>query len=189
MISDLCEEEKFNYGEEIALTMRIEDNEAIEYREELKRLLIERERTYRSIYRIYLTRLQARRFRGFHTDFDTKSFFLVDRVSHNVMSADIRFTESMSKWKVREQDSREALELKVRLLENQLHCDRPYLQLYRLGAGGLFVSIISILMWLTTHVGAPFHPLFAAVAAPVSGGQIAMGYLVKPKKPTTSQSK
>jgi hypothetical protein len=81
------------------------------------------------------------------------------------------------------------LEQKVSMLEHQLRCDRPYLQLYRLGASTLLVAVISIVFWLLTGVGVPFHPVFATVVAPVSVALIIMAFLTKPKKidtkPTT----
>ena len=78
------------------------------------------------------------------------------------------------------------LEEKVKFLEAQLHSQMPYLQLYRLGAGSLFVAIISIVIWLLTGTGIPFHPVFAAGVIPAALGVIAMAFLVRPAKPTKS---
>jgi hypothetical protein len=74
------------------------------------------------------------------------------------------------------------LKLKIELLEHQLQCDRSHLQLFRLGAASLFISLLSILFWWRTGVGAPFHPVFAAVVMPVSVGLMAMAFLIKSTK-------
>lgn len=79
-----------------------------------------------------------------------------------------------------------ALEDRIRFLESQLEAQLPYRQLYRLGAGSLFVAVISIVIWLLTGTGIPFHPIFAAGVIPTSLGVIAMAFLVrsdKSKKP------
>jgi len=91
---------------------------------------------------------------------------------------------------VRHDKEKDNLQMKIRLLENQLQCDRSYLQLFRLGAASLLVSLLSILFWWITGVGAPFHPVFAAVVLPVSVGLMAMAFLIKSarleKKPNQS---
>jgi hypothetical protein len=74
---------------------------------------------------------------------------------------------------------KEDLKMKIELLENQLLCDRSHLQLFRLGAASLLISLLSILFWWRTGVGAPFHPVFAAVAVPVSAGLMAMAFSIK----------
>jgi hypothetical protein len=71
------------------------------------------------------------------------------------------------------------LEGKVRFLETQLQSDRPYSQLYRLGAGSLFVAIISLVFWGLTGIGAPFHPTFAVTLIPASIGAIVMAFLIR----------
>jgi hypothetical protein len=76
----------------------------------------------------------------------------------------------------------EDLRMKIELLEQQLQCDRSHLQLFRLGAAGLLISLLSILFWWRTGVGAPFHPVFAAVVIPVSAGLMAMAFLIKSTK-------
>jgi hypothetical protein len=74
------------------------------------------------------------------------------------------------------------LHTKVRFLEMQLQADRPYAQLYKLGAGSLFVAVISLVFWGLTGIGAPFHPIFALAAVPVSVGLIGMAFLVRGAK-------
>ena len=74
------------------------------------------------------------------------------------------------------------LEAKIRFLESQLQSDRPYSQLYKLGAGSLFVAIVSLAFWALTGIGAPFHPIFAAVVIPVAIGVIVMAFLVRHDK-------
>jgi hypothetical protein len=78
------------------------------------------------------------------------------------------------------------LEKKVKFLESQLHCDRPYLQLYRLGAGGFLAAIISLVMWVAAGVGIPFHPIFAAGVIPLSIAIIVMAFLIRPPSPEKS---
>jgi len=73
------------------------------------------------------------------------------------------------------------LKEEIKFLEAQLESQVPYLQLYRFGAGGLFVAIISIVVWLLTGTGIPFHPIFAAGVIPASVGVIVMAFLVRPK--------
>lgn len=68
---------------------------------------------------------------------------------------------------------------RLRFLEAQLQSDRPYLHLYKIGAGGLFASVISIAIWVFTKIGAPLHPVFAAFAIPASIGAMAMAFLVR----------
>jgi hypothetical protein len=77
---------------------------------------------------------------------------------------------------------KEDLKMKIELLEHQLHCDRSHLQLFRLGAASLLISLLSILFWWRTGVGAPFHPVFAAVVIPVAAGLMAMAFLIKSTK-------
>jgi hypothetical protein len=74
------------------------------------------------------------------------------------------------------------LEAKVRFLEAELRSDRPYSQLYKLGAGSLFVALISLVFWGLTGIGAPFHPIFAATVAPASIGIVVMAFLVRRNK-------
>ena len=72
------------------------------------------------------------------------------------------------------------LEEKVRFLEAQLESQRPYLQLYRLGAGSLFIAVLSIVIWLITGIGIPFHPIFALGVIPVAIGVIVMAFMIRP---------
>ncbi len=72
------------------------------------------------------------------------------------------------------------LQEKVKFLEAQLESQMPHLQLYRLGAGSLFVAVISIIVWLMTGTGIPFHPIFAAGVIPASLGVIAIAFLIRP---------
>jgi hypothetical protein len=74
------------------------------------------------------------------------------------------------------------LQEKVRFLEAELRADRPYSQLYKLGAGGLFVAVISLVFWIITGIGAPFHPIFSAAVIPVSLGLIVMAFLIRHEK-------
>jgi hypothetical protein len=79
------------------------------------------------------------------------------------------------------------LQEKVKFLEMQLESDAPHLQLYRLGAGFVLMSVVSVVAWLLTGVGIPFHPLFAAIVTPAAAGVIAMAFLVRRsiKQPST----
>jgi len=77
---------------------------------------------------------------------------------------------------------KEELVNKIRLLEQQLQCDRPYLRLYRLGATSLVVAVLSILMWYFAGVGVPFHPAFAALVIPVAVGLMIMAVLMRPER-------
>jgi hypothetical protein len=79
------------------------------------------------------------------------------------------------------------LQIEIRLLERQLHSDRPYLQLYRLGAASLVVSVLSLVVWALTGVGAPFHPIFAAGVIPAAVGVMLMAFLTKPKEEDRDQ--
>jgi hypothetical protein len=74
-----------------------------------------------------------------------------------------------------------ALERKIAFLEMQLESNRPYLQLYRLGAGSLFVAFLSLAVWLLTGTGIPFHPIFAIGVIPAAIGVIAMAFLIRPE--------
>jgi hypothetical protein len=81
-----------------------------------------------------------------------------------------------------EHSSTKTIELaeKVHFLESQLQCDRPYLQLYRLGAGGLLGAVTSLVVWVITGIGIPFHPMFAAGVIPLSIAVIVMAFLIRP---------
>lgn len=105
---------------------------------------------------------------------------LASREYESPFSKPIDFTDT----RVRFEHNRELRELRerIRFLEAQLESQSPYLQLYRLGAGGLFVAVISIVIWLLTGTGIPFHPLFAAGVIPASLGVIAMAFLVRTHK-------
>lgn len=73
------------------------------------------------------------------------------------------------------------LKERVAFLEAQLESHRPYLQLFRFGAGSLFLAVLSILTWLLNGTGIPFHPVFAAGVVPAALGVIAMSFLIRPK--------
>jgi len=83
----------------------------------------------------------------------------------------------------RETEELRRLEDKVKFLEAQLESYVPYLQLYRFGAAGLFIAIISVVIWLLTGTGFPFHPVFAAGVIPAALGVIAMAFLVRQPNP------
>jgi hypothetical protein len=76
---------------------------------------------------------------------------------------------------------------RIVFLETELESHRPYLQLFRLGAGSLFLSVISIVIWLVTGNGIPFHPVFAAGVTPAALGVIVMAFLIRPKSPKQQQ--
>jgi uncharacterized membrane protein YqjE len=71
------------------------------------------------------------------------------------------------------------LQTRLRLLEVQLQSQKPHLQLYRIGASTLLVSVASLVSWGMMGIAAPFHPIFALVVAPASVAIVAMAYLVK----------
>ena len=75
-----------------------------------------------------------------------------------------------------------ALEKQIRFLEMQLESHKPYLQLYRLGAGSLFVAVLSLAVWLLTGIGLPFHPIFAVGVIPAAIGVIAMAFFIRPAR-------
>jgi hypothetical protein len=77
------------------------------------------------------------------------------------------------------------LENRVKFLEAQLESQAPHLQLYRLGAGSLLVAVVSIVVWLLTGTGIPFHPIFATGVIIASLGVIAMAFLVRTVKSRT----
>jgi hypothetical protein len=76
----------------------------------------------------------------------------------------------------------EELSARIRFLESQLKTDRPYSQLYKFGAGSLFVALISLAFWAVTGIGAPFHPIFALGVVPAALGVMAMAFLVRREK-------
>ena len=71
------------------------------------------------------------------------------------------------------------LEAKIHVLENQLQNDKPYLQIYRLGAGSFLVAALSVLLWMFVGISAPFHPIFAALVIPAALGVMAMAFLIR----------
>jgi len=85
------------------------------------------------------------------------------------------------------QEEMNQLDTKSRLLEHQLHCDRPYLQVFRLGAASLLLAVLSILVWFFTGVGVPFHPVFAAATIPAAMAVVVMAFLIKPKEQDASK--
>jgi hypothetical protein len=72
------------------------------------------------------------------------------------------------------------LQERIHFLQSQLQSQKPHLRLYRFGAGSLFVAVISLVVWLLTGTGIPFHPIFAAGVIPASLGVIVMGFLIRP---------
>lgn len=79
---------------------------------------------------------------------------------------------------------------RVKFLEAQLRSSLPYLQMYKFGAGSLLVAVISLLAWLLTGTGAPFHPVFAVMVIPVAIGLMVMAFLVRRDIPNSrSESK
>ncbi len=85
------------------------------------------------------------------------------------------------------QEERNQLETKSLLLEHQLHCDRPYLQVFRLGAASLLLAVLSLLVWFFTGVGVPFHPVFATATILAAMAAIVMAFLIKPKEEDESK--
>jgi hypothetical protein len=71
------------------------------------------------------------------------------------------------------------LRLRIEFLEQQLAADKLHLRLYRLGAGAAVCSVFSLAVWVFTGVGAPFHPVFAALSLPVAMGVVGMAFLVR----------
>jgi len=87
-----------------------------------------------------------------------------------------RYSVALKQMTVAEKST---LETKVKLLEKQLECDRPFAQIYRIGAVAIFGSTLSLLVWAFTGVGAPFHPVFALMGIPAGLAAIAMAFMVK----------
>jgi hypothetical protein len=81
----------------------------------------------------------------------------------------------------REEASPELAQLQARIgfLEEQLRSRLPYLQMYRFGAGSLLVAVVSLLVWVVTGAGAPFHPVFAVMVIPAAIGLMVMAFLVR----------
>jgi len=71
------------------------------------------------------------------------------------------------------------LERELQILRRQALMDKPHVYLYRLGAGLLFVSCLSLLMWYFTGVAVPFHPIFAGVTIPISIFIVVMAFFVR----------
>jgi hypothetical protein len=74
------------------------------------------------------------------------------------------------------------LQQRVCFLEHQLHSDRPYQRLFRIGAITLSIALMSLLMWAITGVGMPFHPLFATGVIPAAIGVIIIAFAIRPSK-------
>ena len=72
---------------------------------------------------------------------------------------------------------------KIKSLEIQLRSNLPYLQMYKFGAGGLLVAIVSLIVWAFTGSGVPLHPVFAALVIPAAIGLMAMAFLVRREIP------
>jgi hypothetical protein len=71
------------------------------------------------------------------------------------------------------------LQDRVKFLEAQLRSTLPYLQMYKFGAGSLLVAVISLLVWVVTGAGVPFHPVFAVMVIPAAIGLMVMAFLVR----------
>lgn len=71
------------------------------------------------------------------------------------------------------------LSMKVSLLQAELESRRPDLRLYRIGAGGLFGSLMSLLTWGLTGVAVPFQQTFAAGFSVVCAGVIVMAFWIR----------
>jgi hypothetical protein len=72
-----------------------------------------------------------------------------------------------------------ALRDQIAFMETQLRREAFGFQLYKIGAAGFFASVMSLVFWAVTGVGAPFHPVFAGLLTPASAGIMAMGFLVR----------
>jgi len=78
---------------------------------------------------------------------------------------------------------------RIEFLEAQLRSNVPYLQMYKFGAGSLLVALVSLLVWLFTGTGAPFHPIFAAMVIPAAIGLMVMAFLVRRDIPKSAEEK
>ena len=78
---------------------------------------------------------------------------------------------------------------RVKFLEAQLRSNLPYLQMYKFGAGSLLVAIVSLLVWLFTGAGVPFHPVFAAMVVPAAIGLMVMAFLVRRDIPKSAEKR
>ncbi len=89
------------------------------------------------------------------------------------------YTEMAERTRITVEAQNRELGARVCLLEAQLQRGRMELPLYKAGALGAFVSVVSIVSWAVVHVGAPLHPIFAAFLLPTSIATMAMAFLVK----------
>lgn len=101
---------------------------------------------------------------------------------------DITLTEENLTTAAQPEVSVAGLEQKIRFLEMQLESHRPYLQLYRLGAGSLLVAVLSLVVWLLTGTGIPFHPIFAIAVIPAAVGVILMAFLIRSSSKTPKRN-
>ena len=69
----------------------------------------------------------------------------------------------------------------MKLIEqrNAIEHRRLYLDLYALGAVCVFLSALSLGVWLITGIGIPFHPVFAAGVGPLGIVLIVMAFLIR----------
>jgi hypothetical protein len=81
-----------------------------------------------------------------------------------------------SKSPIKSEGDREVLDLrleneqlsrKIEFLRAELRKNVPSLKLYRLGAGTVSLSGISLLTWASAGISIPFHPMFAIASLPV----------------------
>jgi hypothetical protein len=79
------------------------------------------------------------------------------------------------------------LERTVRSLESQIKNDNFHLRLYRLGAGAFLFGAGSLVIRAFTGLGAPLHPVFAAMVIPVSIVLMIMAFLARPDSKQPSQ--
>lgn len=106
-------------------------------------------------------------------------------VFHQKNTSSGRPDYASSQRKAEEEQSRDVLihelQQEVELLKFQLRSASPYKQLYRLGATGLLLAVLSITVWTLTGVGLPFHPVFAFGMVPTCAVIIAIAFLVRPR--------
>jgi DNA-binding response OmpR family regulator len=76
----------------------------------------------------------------------------------------------------------------IALLQMALEANLPHLRLYRWGAAGLLMSIVSLAAWKLTGLGIPFHPFFACCGCITSLGTMVMAFLVKARSTRGSVS-
>jgi len=190
-----------NRGPETPVRTPDEQDVEVVFKEQVRRILGKREKSAKGFFNFYADILRERRrpspsyinvsiYEGLHAAHGTKVFFgeFENKPEHIVPSGLPRRIQYESHGlairtvSVPHDKEKEDLETKIQLLEHQLQCDRSHLQLFRLGAASLLISLLSILFWRITGVGAPLHPVFAAVVVPISAGLMAMAFLIRSGK-------